>query len=126
MDASSSQLKNTCLEHSQPSSERDQEIHRLFTLPDHPSTPYRDSIASILHSLHGMDTFTTSLEAKVDHLLQLHQTEFVTAYTAHMNKVRHEFKALSDQVAQQNDLILYYENEGKMSDLVKKVTMLEG
>lgn len=42
-----------------------------------------------------------------------------------MKKIEVEFKLMEDQVQKQEDLIKYYENEGKMSNLIKKVTMLE-
>lgn len=42
-----------------------------------------------------------------------------------MQRVQREFQLLEQEVGRQKQLIQYYENEGKMSNLVKKVAMLE-
>lgn len=84
----------------------------------------QDSLLKIISSLTGLDHFSEHLEKKVDGLLQTQENYFVESYKHHIEHIRKEFGSMQQQIRQLQDKVRYYENEGKMSALVKKVFQL--
>ena len=85
----------------------------------------QESVLKIASSISELDKFINNFEGKVDNLLHAQETQFVDSYKIHISKIKDEFEKMNKQSEQLQQKIRYYENEGKMSALVKKVFFLE-
>ena len=89
------------------------------------SPPTQDTLKEIRTLVTDLEGFTRNLEQKVGGLLKGQETEFVNGYKQHMVEVESTLKKYQEKIEQYERQIDYYQNEGPLASLLKKITFLE-
>jgi hypothetical protein len=71
-----------------------------------------------------MNNFTNNLEDKVSTMLKGQETEFVNSYKNHMIAVEQALKDYEQRIVEYQKKVEYYENEGALATLIKKIQFL--